>query len=249
MLSIKNLKVSVDNKIILDNFNLDIEDGQIVTLMGPNGVGKSTICKVLLGDPTYEILEGTITYNGEDLLSMPTELRSQKGIFLLFQNPIELEGISNAEVLKTSLECKKGEHINFFEFNKKVVDVCKKLNIPASFIHRGVNEGMSGGEKKKNEILHLYILEPKLIILDELDSGLDVDSLKSLSKSLMEYKDETISILIITHHTNILEYIHPDRVAILNNGQIVKTGDESLARKIEKDGFSAYEVSEKKDGE
>lgn len=244
MLSIKNLTVKINDLEILSNLNLDINDGEIVALMGPNGVGKSTICKVLLGDPTYEVTSGTITYNNEDLLSMTTEQRSQKGIFLLFQNPIELEGISNAEVLKSALECKTGKHINFFDFNKKVVEVCKKLDIPASFIHRGVNEGMSGGEKKKNEILHLYMLEPKLILLDELDSGLDVDSLKRLSASLMDYKDETVSILIITHHTNILELIKPDKVAILKDKNIVKIGDSSLANNIEKTGFSAYEVSE-----
>lgn len=245
MLSIKNLTVKVNDKIILHDFNLDINDGEIVTLMGPNGVGKSTICKVIMGDPTYEILSGTVFFNGEDLLSLSTDERSRKGIFLLAQNPIELEGISNADVLRSALECKTGKHVDIFEFNKKVTEICKKLNIPASFIHRGVNEGMSGGEKKKNEILHLYVLEPKLILLDELDSGLDVDSLKSLSASLMEYKDDSVSILIITHHTNILEYIKPDRVAILSGGEIVKIGDNTLANDIEKFGFSAYEVSEK----
>ena len=245
MLSIKNLTVKVEDKTILNDFNLDINDGEIVTLMGPNGVGKSTICKVIMGDPSYEVVNGTITYNDIDLLSLETDERSRKGIFLLSQNPIELEGITNAEVLRSALECKTGEHVNIFDFNKKVNEVCKKLNIPSSFIHRGVNEGMSGGEKKKNEILHLYILEPKLILLDELDSGLDVDSLKSLSESLMQYKDDSVSILIITHHTNILEYIKTDRVAILSNGHIVKTGDSSLANDIEKNGFSAYEVSEK----
>lgn len=245
MLSIKNLTVRVNDKTILHDFNLDINDGEIVTLMGPNGVGKSTICKVIMGDPTYEVINGSIFYNNIDLLSLSTDERSRQGIFLLAQNPIELEGITNAEVLRNALECKTGEHVNIFDFNKKITHICEKLNIPVEFIHRGVNEGMSGGEKKKNEILHLYVLEPKLILLDELDSGLDVDSLKSLSASLMDYKDETVSILIITHHTNILEYIKPDKVSILSGGSIVKEGDASLAREIETSGFSAYEVSEK----
>ena len=245
MLSIKNLTVKINDKTILHDFNLDINDGEIVTLMGPNGVGKSTICKVIMGDPTYEIISGSIFYNDTDLLSLSTDERSRQGIFLLAQNPIELEGITNAEVLRSALECKTGEHVNIFDFNKKITHICEKLNIPVEFIHRGVNEGMSGGEKKKNEILHLYVLEPKLILLDELDSGLDVDSLKSLSASLMDYKDETVSILIITHHTNILEYIKPDKVSILSGGSIVKEGDASLAREIETSGFSAYEVSEK----
>lgn len=245
MLSIKNLTVKVNDKTILHDFNLDINDGEIVTLMGPNGVGKSTICKVIMGDPTYEVINGSIFYNNIDLLSLSTDERSRQGIFLLAQNPIELEGITNAEVLRSALECKTGEHVNIFDFNKKITHICEKLNIPVEFIHRGVNEGMSGGEKKKNEILHLYVLEPKLVLLDELDSGLDVDSLKSLSASLMDYKDETVSILIITHHTNILEYIKPDKVSILSGGSIVKEGDASLAREIETSGFSAYEVSEK----
>ena len=245
MLSIKNLTVKVNDKTILHDFNLDINDGEIATLMGPNGVGKSTICKVIMGDPTYEVINGSIFYNNIDLLSLSTDERSRQGIFLLAQNPIELEGITNAEVLRSALECKTGEHVNIFDFNKKITHICEKLNIPVEFIHRGVNEGMSGGEKKKNEILHLYVLEPKLILLDELDSGLDVDSLKSLSASLMDYKDETVSILIITHHTNILEYIKPDKVSILSGGSIVKEGDASLAREIETSGFSAYEVSEK----
>ncbi len=245
MLSIKNLTVKINDKTILHDFNLDINDGEIVTLMGPNGVGKSTICKVIMGDPTYEVINGSIFYNNIDLLSLSTDERSRQGIFLLAQNPIELEGITNAEVLRSALECKTGEHVNIFDFNKKITHICEKLNIPVEFIHRGVNEGMSGGEKKKNEILHLYVLEPKLILLDELDSGLDVDSLKSLSASLMDYKDETVSILIITHHTNILEYIKPDKVSILSGGSIVKEGDASLAREIETSGFSAYEVSEK----
>ena len=245
MLSIKNLTVKINDKTILHDFNLDINDGEIVTLMGPNGVGKSTICKVIMGDPTYEVINGSIFYNNIDLLSLSTDERSRQGIFLLAQNPIELEGITNAEVLRSALECKTGEHVNIFDFNKKITHICEKLNIPVEFIHRGVNEGMSGGEKKKNEILHLYVLEPKLILLDELDSGLDVDSLKSLSASLMDYKDETVSILIITHHTNILEYIKPYKVSILSGGSIVKEGDASLAREIETSGFSAYEVSEK----
>lgn len=244
MLEIKDLTVSINGKIILDNFSLNIKKGEIVTLMGPNGIGKSTICKVIMGDPNYKVESGSITYNGEDLLSMDVVKRSQKGIYLVSQNPIEIEGVTNADMLRTALECKTGEHTNFFEFNKRVTEICKRLNIPASFIHRGVNEGMSGGEKKKNELLHLYILEPKFIILDELDSGLDVDSLKELTESLNEYMNDDISILVITHHTSILEYLHPHHVHILKNGKIIKSGDYSLAEEIEKHGFSAYEVGE-----
>lgn len=249
MLNIKNLKVAIDDKVILENFSLDINDGDVVALMGPNGIGKSTICKVIMGDPTYKVLNGSIIYNGEDLLKMDTTTRSRKGLYLVNQNPIEIEGVTNADMLRTALECRTGNHTNFFEFNKKVTEICKNLNIPASFIHRGVNVGMSGGEKKKNELLHLYVLEPKFIILDELDSGLDVDSLKELALSLVNYLDDSISILIITHHISILEYIKPDYVHILKAGSIVASGDYSLALDVEKSGFSAYVVGEKENHE
>lgn len=244
MLKIENLTVSVNNKQILKDFSLDIEDGKIVGLMGPNGTGKSTICKVIMGDPNYIVESGSIKYNGEDLLSLPVNERSKRGIYLVSQNPIEIEGVTNAEMLRSALECRTGEKINFFEFNKKVTAICNELNIPASFIHRGVNEGMSGGEKKKNELLHLYILSPKLILLDELDSGLDVDALKDLASSLKSYMKEDISILIITHHISILEYLKPDYVHVLSNGSIIKSGDYLLAKEIEESGFRLFDVSE-----
>jgi Fe-S cluster assembly ATP-binding protein len=244
MLKIDNLTVKVNDKEILKDFNLDIESGKVVALMGPNGIGKSTICKVIMGDPNYNVVSGSITYNGEDLLSLPVNERSKKGIYLVSQNPIEIEGVTNAEMLRSALECRTGEKINFFEFNKLVTNICNKLNIPASFIHRGVNEGMSGGEKKKNELLHLYVLNPKLILLDELDSGLDVDSLRDLATSLKEYINEDVSILIITHHISILEYLNPDVVHVLNNGCIVKTGNYELAKEIESNGFKLNDVSE-----
>ena len=244
MLKIENLTVSVNNKKILKDFSLDIEDGKIVGLMGPNGTGKSTICKVIMGDPNYIVESGSIKYNGEDLLSLPVNERSKRGIYLVSQNPIEIEGVTNAEMLRSALECRTGEKINFFEFNKKVTAICNEVNIPASFIDRGVNEGMSGGEKKKNELLHLYILSPKLILLDELDSGLDVDALKDLASSLKSYMKEDISILIITHHISILEYLKPDYVHVLSNGSIIKSGDYSLAKEIEESGFRLFDVSE-----
>lgn len=244
MLKINNLTVKVENKIILDGFNLDIEDGEIVALMGPNGIGKSTICKVIMGDPNYEIISGTIVYNGENLLALSVSERSKRGISLVSQNPIEIEGVSNADMLRAALEERTGEHVNFFEFNKRITSICEKLNIPASFIHRGINESMSGGEKKKNELLHLYVLQPKLIMLDELDSGLDVDSLKVLAESLSDYMNEDVSILIVTHHISILEYLQPNRVHVLKNGKIISSGDYSLAKQIELNGFSTIDVGE-----
>lgn len=244
MLKIDNLTVSVNDKQILKDFSLEIEDGKIVTLMGQNGTGKSTICKIIMGDPNYKVDSGSILFDGEDLLTLPVNERSKKGIYLVNQNPIEIEGVTNAEMLRSALECRTGEKVNFFEFNKKVTSICESLNIPASFIHRGVNEGMSGGEKKKNELLHLYVLTPKLILLDELDSGLDVDALKSLAESLKTYMNDDVSILIITHHISILEYLTPDYVHVLSNGRIVKSGDYSLAKEIELSGFRVYDVSE-----
>ena len=244
MLKIDNLTVSVNDKVILKNLNLDIEPGKIVTIMGPNGIGKSTICKVIMGDPNYKIEEGSITYRGEDLLTLSVDERSKKGIYLVNQNPIEVEGVSNAEMLRSALECRKGEKTNFFEFNKEITKICEELNIPVSFIHRNINEGMSGGEKKKNELMQLYVLKPNLILLDELDSGLDVDALKDLSTSLKNYMSDDVSILIITHHTSILEYLKPDYVHIMNEGKIVKTGNYELAKMIEKSGFRLDEVSE-----
>lgn len=244
MLKIKDLTVSVNDKIILKDFNLDIDSGNVVAIMGPNGIGKSTICKVIMGDTNYKIESGSILYKGEDLLSLSVDERSKRGIFLVNQNPIEVEGVSNAEMLRSALECRTGEKTNFFEFNKKITEICEKLNIPTSFIHRNINEGMSGGEKKKNELMQLFILKPNLILLDELDSGLDVDSLRDLSKALKEYMNLEVSILIITHHISILEYLKPDYVHIMNNGKIVKTGDYNLALSIEENGFRLDEVSE-----
>ena len=202
-------------------------------------ISKSNKKKISLVDRFNE-------YNGEDLTKMSIDERSKKGIFYLSQNPIEIEGVTNAEMLRSALECRTGEYINFFEFNKRITEVCKKLNIPESFIHRGINESMSGGERKKNELMHLYMLTPSLVILDELDSGLDVDSLKSISDALKEYFENEVSYLIVTHHISILEYLNPTKVCVLKNGSIVKTGDYELAKSIEKNGFSTYGVSEEK---
>ena len=161
MLEIKNLTVTINNKEILKDFSLNIKSGQIVALMGPNGIGKSTICKVIMGDPNYKVESGSITFKGENLLDMDVVTRARKGIFLVNQNPIEIEGVTNADMLRAALEERTGEISNFFEFNKKVTEICKKINMTPAFIHRGIHEGMSGGERKKNELVHLYLLNPK----------------------------------------------------------------------------------------
>lgn len=238
MLEIKNLTISVNEKIILKDFNLKINKNEIHTLMGLNGSGKSTICKVLMGDPNYKVESGTIFYKDIDLLKLNTTERARLGIFLVNQHPIEIEGVKNSEMLKVALESKLNKHIDIFEFSKKMNEVCEKIKVDKSFIHRGINENMSGGERKKNELMHLWVLEPDLILLDEIDSGVDIDNLNIISESLKEYFDtHSCSFLIITHHTNILKNLTPNYVHILNNGKIEQTGDYNLAINIENNGF------------
>ena len=251
MLSIKNLTVSVENKTILKNFNLEINANEIHTLMGVNGSGKSTICKVLMGDPQYKVDEGSIFYKDVDLLKMDTTERARNGIFLVNQNPIEIEGVKNSEMLRMALEAKTGKNVDIFSFSKLMNNICEKIKVDKSFIHRGINENMSGGERKKNELMHLWVLEPDLILLDEIDSGVDVDNLNTITESLKEYFDtHSCSLLIITHHTNILKKLVPNYVHILENGKIVKTGDYTLAENIENNGFTGTnKVSEKYNNE
>ena len=188
MLTIKNLSVSVGEKEILKDFNLTVNEKEVHAIMGPNGIGKSTICKTIMGDPNYIVTSGSIFYNDTDLLKLNVSERARLGIYLLNQSPIEIPGVSNAEMLRLRLNENNPNPISIFDFNKKMTSICEKLDIPKSFIHRGINEGMSGGERKKNELLHLWMLEPSLIILDELDSGLDIDSLKTVTNSLNEYQ-------------------------------------------------------------
>ena len=245
MLKIKDLSVKADDKEILKGLNLEVGDNQIHVIMGPNGVGKSTICKAIMHHPDYKVTRGSITYKNDDITNSETSEIAKKGIFFLMQSPTEIPGVTNAEMLRTALT-DRGVKESIFEFNKHMNEAVNKLHIDKSFIHHNINERMSGGEKKKNELLQLYILKPSLILLDELDSGLDIDSLESLSASLLEYKSKNkCSIILITHHTNILKYIHPDKVHVLIDGKIVLDGDESLAEKIEEFGFKgAFQLSE-----
>lgn len=237
MLKINNLCVRVGDKKIINKLNLTIGEDEIHVIMGPNGVGKSTICKVILGHPDYEISSGSIKFLDKDITREKTSEIAKMGIFLLEQSPTEIPGVTNAEMLRTAL-IDRGIKESIFEFNKHMNDAISSLGIDKSYIHHNINERMSGGEKKKNELLQMYVLKPKLILLDEMDSGLDVDALESLSKGILEYKKENkCSVLIITHHTNILKYIKPDRVHVLTDGTISETGDALLAEKIEKYGF------------
>lgn len=239
MLKISNLSVYTKEKEILKDFNIEIKPGQVHAIMGPNGIGKSTICKTIMGDPNYIVSEGSITYKGEDILKMNVTQRANSGIFLLNQSPIEVPGVSNAEMLRQSLNEKNSEKISLYEFNQKMIETCKLLELPNSFIHRGINEKMSGGERKKCELLHMWILNPSFIILDELDSGLDVDSLNIVVKNINLYLEKypTTSILLITHHTPLLNMLKIDKVHIIKNGTIIKSGDVSLANQIELEGY------------
>ncbi|MCI8575781.1 MAG: Fe-S cluster assembly ATPase SufC [Bacilli bacterium] len=237
-LKIQNIDVTVTDKKIIEDFNLEMKAGEIHVLMGPNGVGKSTICKAIMKSPGYTITKGNIIYNDTNITNLTTTEISKLGIFYISQNPIAIEGVTNAEMLRLALSSRTGEKINIFTFNKKCNEICAKINIPKSFLHRSINDGMSGGERKKNELLHLWMLEPSLIILDEIDSGLDVDALKTVAESIMEYhKEKKPSILIITHHTKILDTIIPDYVHILKDGHIIESGDKTLASRIEDYGF------------
>ena len=254
MLKCENLSVQIDNKKILDNFSLEIKENEVHCIMGPNGMGKSTICKTIIGDPNYQITNGTIYFNKQNINEMNMTERARLGIYLVNQLPIEIPGVTNAEMLRMALSEKTGKYVSLFEFNQKMENICEKLAIPKSFIHRGINEGMSGGERKKNELLHLWMLEPKLIILDELDSGLDVDSLKLICESINEYKSTyDASILIITHQTQLLKLLGANFIHVLSDGKIVSSGDLSLAMEIGKEGFSKYisanKVSELRDNE
>lgn len=237
MLKINNLSVSVDDKTILNNFDLQLNDGEIHVLMGKNGTGKSTISKVIMGDESYKVNSGDIYFNDTKLNDLSVSDRALLKIFLLGQNPIAVEGITTAGLLRTVLG--KDGHVDIFKFNKELEEICEKLDLPKNFIHREINVGASGGERKKSELIQLWMLKPNLIILDELDSGLDVDALKICANSINDYyKEYKPTILIITHHTQIFDYIKPSKVHILANGKIIKTGNLDMAYEIEKNGFS-----------
>ena len=238
-IEIKNLSVETDNKKIINEFNLKINEGEIHALMGPNGVGKSTISKVLMGYPEYLITNGEILVNKENINNLDIEARSHLGIFLVYQNPVTISGVTTNDLIKASLD-NSGKHKSLFEYINEIESNASKLSINKEMLHRGFNLNASGGEKKKNEILQVLMLKPKFIILDELDSGLDVDSLKLVATTLNNYliDNPKTSVLIITHYTRILEYITPKFVHMMKNGTIVKNGDYSLAKLIEKYGYN-----------
>ncbi len=237
-LKIDKLCVEVDNKLILDNFCLEINSGEIHAIMGPNGTGKSTLAKVIMGDPTYKVISGKILYNGKSITHMPTDERARLGIFLGMQLPLEVEGVTNADFLRTACSIKEGNDFSLMPFIKEMDSAIKKLHMDKSMIHRGINQGFSGGERKKNEILQMYMLKPNTVLLDEIDSGLDVDSLKVVGENVMDYyNDNKPGMLVITHYQRLLDYIIPTHVHIMKSGKIVKSGGASLVKLIEEIGY------------
>jgi len=246
MLDIKNLKASVGGKKILDGFNLKIKSGEVHAIMGPNGSGKSTLANVLTGKNGYEI-EGKILYQGKDLLTVPIEERAQQGLFMAFQYPLEIPGVNTNNFLKTSLNAIRKvrglKELDSLDFLKLVKAKVKNLKIDEKILNRQLNVGFSGGEKKKNEILQMTILEPKLVILDETDSGLDIDAIKTVSDGVNSLRSQERSFLIISHYQRLLDYIKPDFVHVLVDGRIAKTGCGELAVELEKVGYEEMGAS------
>jgi Fe-S cluster assembly ATP-binding protein len=241
MLEIKNLHANIDGKEILKGINLKINVGEVHAIMGPNGSGKSTLAQVLAGREEYEITKGEVTYNGKNLLELSPEDRAREGLFLAFQYPIELPGVSNTNLLKTALnEIRKYrglEQVDAMEFLSLIKEKTKLVELDQRLLSRSVNEGFSGGEKKRNEIFQMAVLEPKLAILDETDSGLDIDALKIVANGVNALKSKDNSVIVVTHYQRLLNYIIPDFVHVLYNGKIVKSGGKELAFELEEKGY------------
>lgn len=241
MLEIKNLSAAIDGKQILKGINLTIKPGEVHAVMGPNGSGKSTLAQVLVGREEYEITGGEVTYNGENLLELEPEERAQKGVFLAFQYPVEIPGVNTMYFLKAALnEVRKANgqsELDAVDFLKVVKEKMKVLELDQSLLNRPVNEGFSGGEKKRNEVFQMALLEPKLAILDETDSGLDIDALRVVAEGVNRLKQADNAQLVITHYQRLLNYIVPDYVHVLSNGRIIRSGDKTLAFELEERGY------------
>ena len=237
MLEIKDLHVSVEGKEIVKGLNLKLEQGKINALMGPNGSGKSTLANTLMGHPKYEITSGKIYVDGEDITDAEPDERAKKGLFLSFQYPLEVSGITVTNFLMSALENVKGEKPSMVEFKKLLDEKMDLLKVDKKFLTRYLNEGFSGGEKKRSEILQMAVLDPRVAILDETDSGLDIDALKVVSDGVNKFMNEQKSVMLITHYKRILEYINPDKVFIMMDGKIVKEGGKELADNLEAHGY------------
>src|SRR6188768_4283975 len=245
LLEVKNLHVEVEDKQILRGLSLTVEKGQVAAIMGPNGSGKSTLAHVLAGKSDYEVTDGTVLLNGEDLLALSPDERAAKGMFLAFQYPIEIPGVATMTFLRTALNAqrkKRGEEeLSPPEFNRRVFDMAKKLEIDRDMLRRGVNVGFSGGEKKRNEILQMALLEPKLCVLDEMDSGLDIDALRVAADGVNALRSPDRAMVVITHYQRLLNYIVPDFVHVMSKGRVVKSGNKDLALELEASGYAQFE--------
>lgn len=242
VLEVEGLCAAVEDVPILKGVDLKVRKGEVHAIMGPNGSGKSTLSKVLVGHHAYSVTGGKATYDGQDLLDMDPEARSQQGMFMAFQYPIEVPGVTNADFLRVALNEKRVaqglEEVSPLEFFQLVTGKLQQVQMKSDFLNRNVNEGFSGGEKKRNEILQMVLLEPKVAILDELDSGLDIDALKEIAEGVNNYRGEDNAIVMITHYQRLLDYIKPGYVHIMSNGKIVKTGPASLALELEAQGYA-----------
>jgi len=241
MLEVKNLKAAIGGTEILTGLNLAVNAGEVHAIMGPNGSGKSTLAQVIAGHASYEVTAGSVEFQGADLLDLEPEERAHAGIFLGFQYPVEIPGVNNAYLLKAAVNAKRKHdgvaEIDAFEFLKLAREKMALLDMDPSFLNRGVNEGFSGGEKKRNEILQMAMLEPKLAILDETDSGLDIDALKAVANGVNALRAPDRSIVLVTHYQRLLDYIEPDFVHVLSKGRIIRSGDKSLALELEDKGY------------
>jgi Fe-S cluster assembly ATP-binding protein len=241
LLKISDLSASVAGKEILKGINLEVNAGEVHAIMGPNGSGKSTLAQVLAGREDYEVTGGSVTFEGRDLLSLPAEERARAGLFLGFQYPVEIPGVNNVYLLKAALNAKRkaaGEaEVDAYDFLALIKQKMRLMQMSESFLTRGVNEGFSGGEKKRNEVLQMLVLEPKLAILDETDSGLDIDALKVVSMGVNSLRDPSRAVVLVTHYQRLLDYIVPDKVHVLSGGRILKSGDRSLALELERRGY------------
>ena len=240
MLEIKNLHVNIEGEEILKGVNLEIDPSEVHAVMGPNGSGKSTLAKTLMGHPKYEITDGKIILDGEDLTDEEPDERAKAGLFLSMQYPPEVGGVSITNFLKTSVQSITGEKQNPVEFHNELKEKMEDLGIDPEFSKRNINVGFSGGEKKKSEILQLSVIDPKYAILDETDSGLDVDALQIVAKGINQFRDENKGMLLITHYKRILEYVEPDHVHVMVDGKVAKSGNKSLAKEIEDEGYEKY---------
>jgi Fe-S cluster assembly ATP-binding protein len=245
MLSIKDLHAEVDGKTILKGLSLEINAGEVHAIMGPNGSGKSTLGHVLSGRPGYEITGGSVEFMGKDIFEIETEERAHLGLFLAFQYPVEIPGVSNMEFLKAAVdavrESRDEEAFDTVSFMRKAREACTAVDLDQAFLKRGVNEGFSGGEKKRNELMQMMLLEPKLCILDETDSGLDIDALQVVANGVNTMRAEDRAFLLVTHYQRLLDYIEPDFVHVLADGRIVKSGDKTLALELEEKGYGWLE--------